>query len=353
MALQQMAPPFNMATKRPLVNKDSRVTFEANTEKPFRVMRGPTLYRLRFRLTGELVTPAVPAGTVRVNNPSELVREFRLHPRDMTHQISGALLHVLQNLRRKKASYFDGISTAEAAAVSTTTPFEMIWYLDLNEPGVEPQHVGCLPTALFNEDINGIIKWGAGVADLIDGAAAGTVIQNVAVDIDVDAVEHNDIPTIGYGSVMLHTIRPNDITVTNDEFKVPLKGGGDLHYVIIMTKTGANKNRSNAVLDSTKKMTVRSGEAIRAEGKVGMFRAMQKDLLTPSFNDDGIVIIPFVRNADDGGQKWAFESAHLPSGVDNYLLLPLVGAATNEIEILQVIEREPLENAAAWGLTGA
>lgn len=350
--LQQMSPMYRAAAKRYVSNTEDTVTFTASTKKTFKVSRGVTLANLDMELRGTYTTPAVPAGTIRQHNPYELIELFKIKAGDYIHEMSGLGLHVLQNIRRKVPVFMNGISATEAGLVSTATNFNARAIDDFNEPGPEPGHFGCLPTGLFGDgQVVGEVYWAAGVSNLVDGAAGGTTLTNCELGISLTVVEHEDVPPAwGYGvnRIVRHT--PTGLTVSNSRFQIDLgKEDGFLHYVVLIMKTGANANLSNALLTSTEYITLKVGGAERYRRRVSHARALQRMLFPQGFGDgtdaafDGILVLPFIKTvADDGGQQFLHEALYLPGTLDVQLEIPLVGAATNSIEILMVVERKAL-----------
>lgn len=353
MALFQMVPPFEFASKPKLSNKERTVAFADNKEFKFDINKGPTVYGLDLRLAGTYAVP--PAGSAgpmaRRHNPAELFANLQLEAngRDTIKNLSGLHAYVLQQLRRSRLPKVDGITTIEASTATGTFDFDISLYLDLVELGCVPQHFGAIPTRLL-ESLTLKGMWGNGAAAIADNPTAGTVVTGTA-ELGLRTVDELEPSPIAYGALLERAIRDDVGSVTDPARRIRLDKGGFIHWLVLFTFTGANKNLSDAVFSADGKVVLKIGDTVRFERTPAQIKALQKELLPEGFDDVGIYVIPFLHNDSTPSAIRPIEQAlEAPQGVDVDLFAPVSGASGNVVEVLQVMQRSPTVTAGTWNL---
>lgn len=359
--LPQLIPPYKAVPKRMRMNAQNSIPYAAGVEKTVVLDKGVVLASLDLMLRGTYTTSASHLGTRREYNPYELVKNLRVTCGDDLFNCSGLAAMVIQAARSKRVKYYTSLTSTQIAAVSTGATFDGRLVASFVEPFSEPEHAGLIPTGLFGDGQCVVgITWGINT-DIADSSDA--TLSAIDCQVGLNTVLPDVVSPVGYGSfraIALRTIA-GGLTSNNPAFPVDLGrvAGAWLHYLVIITRQGATALPSNAPQTADGMVRLKVAGIPVLERTWRMLRGTTQSMLPPNFATVsagsggvvGIIVVPFGKGEeDDGGMAIQTGAQALPSTVSNILEMDITGAATNDVEVVAIVYRDPVKTAGAWNL---
>lgn len=356
--MEPLMPSYPLAKKRQLTNqKQDVIAYESGKEKNAPLDNGDLVVAHDLLVQGAVTNNAVPAGTVRPDQPWDLIENFRTNgPGGDVINCSGLALRVLDCLRSARVNPVNDITQTEANNAGATNAFSGRVMVHYNEPKVQPTHHGLLPTANFTAEgtFRHFVKWASGVGGLIDGSNAtfGTA-PSVTVGKKVVMVER--VAPSGYGAHIVRSrIETDTVRSANPAKKFALNRNQYLHYIVLIMRQGSTRLCSDSVLQAGSYIRVKIGNVPIFERTVEQLRAMQPGLFPAGMPSDffnGKLVIPFVLDEQDAaGMAVNTAGEFLPDNQEPLLELAPTATATNELEIVEVGREDDAVAAARWGL---